>query len=174
MRLYDITSDYRALFDAFDDADELSDEEVQAYFDTLEAIEGDFEIKAENIACFIKELSGDVDTLREEEAALNARRKTKENLIARLKAMLVENMTAIDKRKIDRPRAKLSLRQNAESAFIEDEREFIKWAQAHDRDDLLSYSAPRIGKTAVKEALKDGQELPPYVKIVRTTSVIIR
>lgn len=174
MRLYDITSDYRALFDAFDDADELSDEEVQAYFDTLEAIEGDFEVKAKNIACFIKELSGDVDTLREEEAALSVRRKAKENLIKRLKAMLVENMTAINKRKIDRPRAKLSLKQNAESAYIGDERGFIKWAQSHDRDDLLSYGTPKIGKTAVKDALKDGQELPPYVKIVRTTSVIIK
>ena len=116
MRLYDITSDYRALFDAFDDADDLTDDQIEAYFDTLEAIEGDFEIKAENVACFIKELSGEVDTLKAEEAALNARRRTKENLIARLKNMLVENMTAIDKRKIDRPRAKLSLRQNPESA----------------------------------------------------------
>ena len=174
MRLYDITTDYRELFDAFDDADDLTDDQIEAYFDTLEAIEGDFEVKAENIACFIKELSGDVDTLREEEAALSARRKVKENLIARLKAMLVENMTAIDKRKIDRPRAKLSLRQNPESADVGDEKEFIKWAQSHNHDDLLSYKAPTVAKTAVKQAIKDGAQLPPYVKIVRTTSVIIK
>ena len=174
MRLYDITSNYRELFDTFDDADDLTDDQIEAYFDTLEGIEDEFELKAENIACFIKELSGDVDTLREEEAALGARRKVKENLIARLKAMLVENMTAIDKRKIDRPRAKLSLRQNPESADVGDEKAFIAWAQSKGRDDLLTYKAPTVARTAVKQAIKDGAQLPPYVKIVRTTSVIIK
>ena len=176
MRLYDITSNYRELFDTFDDADDLTDDQIEAYFDTLEAIEGDFEVKAENIACFIKELNGEVDTLKAEESALSARRKAKENIITRLKAMLIESMIAIDKRKIDRPRAKLSLRQNPESVDIGEpyEKTFIAWAQAHDHDDLLSYKAPTIAKTAVKQAIKDGAELPPYVKIVRTTSVIIK
>lgn len=176
MRLYDITSDYRTLFDAFDDAENLSDEQVQAYFDTLKAIEGDFEIKAENIACFIKELNGEIETLSAEESALNARRKVKENLRTRLKTMLIDNMTAINKKKIDRPRAKLSLKQNPESVDIGEpyEKTFIAWAQSHNHDDLLSYKAPTIAKTAVKQAIKDGAELPPYVKIVRTTSVIIK
>ena len=174
MRLYDITSNYPELFDTFDDADDLTDDQIEAYFDTLEAIEGDFEIKAENIACFIKELNGEVDALKAEKSALSARRKAKENIITRLKAMLIESMIAINKRKIDRPRAKLSLRQNPESADVGDEKEFIRWAQSHNHDDLLSYKAPTVAKTAVKQAIKDGAQLPPYVKIVRTTSVIIK
>lgn len=174
MRLYDITSNYRELFDTFDDADDLTDDQIEAYFDTLEGIEDEFELKAENIACFIKELLGEVEMLKSEEIALKVRRKTKENLCGRLRQMLIDNMTAIGIRKIDRPRAKLSLRQNPESADVGDEKSFIAWAQSHDHDDLLSYKEPTIAKTAVKQAIKDGEELPPYVKIVRTTSVIIK
>lgn len=174
MRLYDITTDYRELFDAFDDADDLTDDQIEAYFDTLEAIEGDFEIKAKNIACFIKELTAESEMLKTEIASLKVRKQVKDNLIKRLKTMLVDNMTAINKRKIDRPRAKLSLKLNAESADVGDEREFIKWAQTHERDDLLNYGTPDVRKTAVKQALNDGAELPPYVKLVRTTSVIIK
>lgn len=174
MKLYDITQSYRELFDAFDTADDLTDEEIEAYFDTLEAIEGDFEIKAENIACFIKELTAESEMLKAEMASLRARKQVKDNLIKRLKTMLIDGMSAIDKRKIDRPRAKLSLKQNPESADVGDEKEFIIWAQTHDRDDLLSYGKPTVAKTAVMQAIKDGTELPPYVKIVKTMSVIIK
>ena len=85
MSLYDITADYRELFDNFDNADDLTDEQIEAYFDTLEAIEGDFEIKAVNIACYVKELKAEIELFKAEEAALKARRQTKENLEKRLK-----------------------------------------------------------------------------------------
>lgn len=174
MRLYDITTNYRELFDTFDDADDLTDDQIEAYFDTLEAIEGDFEVKAENIACFIKELSHEKEAIDYEIKQLRQRSQVKENLVKRLKTMLIDGMTAIDKRRIDRPRAKLSLRQNPESADIGDEKAFIKWALTNGRDDLLRYRDPEVQKTAVKQAVKDGAQLPPYVKIVRTTSVIIK
>lgn len=174
MSLYDITADYRELFDNFDNADDLTDEQIEAYFDTLEAIEGDFEIKAVNIACYVKELKAEIELFKAEEAALKARRQTKENLEKRLKEMLVDGMTAIGKKKIDKPRARLTLKANPESADVGDEKEFIKWAQTHDRDDLLNYGAPKVARTAVKNAIHDGAELPDYVKLVRTTSVIIK
>ena len=176
MRLYELTQDYRELFDTFDDADDLTDDQIEAYLDTIEAIEGNFEIKAENIACFIKELTADSKMLETEINSLEARKTVKDNLIKRLKTMLIANMTAIGKRKIDRPRAKLLLQQNPESVDISKpyEKTFIAWAQSHDHDDLLSYKAPTIAKTAVKQAIKDGAELPPYVKIVRTTKIIIK
>lgn len=174
MKLYDITQSYRELFDAFDTADDLTDEEIEAYFDTLEAIEGDFEIKAENIACFIKELTAESQMYDSEIKSLQARKKAKDNVILWRKTMLVDGMTQLDKKKIDRPRAKLTLRQNPESADVGDEKEFIAWAQMHDHDDLLKYGKPTVAKTAVKQAIEDGTKLPPYVKIVRTTSVIIK
>ena len=126
MKLYELTEEYRQLFNTFDDCDELSDEEVQAYFDTLEAIEGEFDIKAENIACFIKELNGEVDLLTAEINSLKARKSSKDKLIDRLKDMLVDNMQAVGIKKIDRPMAKLSLRNNAQSVTFEKRERFYR------------------------------------------------
>lgn len=172
MKLYEITENYRQLFDTFDDCDELTDEEIEAYFDTLEAIEGEFDIKAENIACFIKELCGEVDMLSAEISSLRARKSAKDKLIARLKEMLVDNMQAVGIKKIDRPRAKLSLRNNAQSVTFEKESAFIEWAKANNCE-FLRFSEPEISKTAVKSALQNGEEIPG-AELVRTVSVIIK
>lgn len=172
MELYKITDNYRELFDTFDDCDDLSDEEVQAYLDTLEAVEGEFDIKAENIACFIKELNGEVDMLAAELNSLKARKAAKEKLVARLKDMLGDNMQATGIKKIDRPRAKLSLRNNAQSVAFEKESAFIEWAKANNCD-FLRFKEPEISKTAVKNALQNGEKIPG-AELVRTVSVIIK
>lgn len=172
MKLYELTEEYRQLFNTFDDCDELSDEEVQAYFDTLEAIEGEFDIKAENIACFIKELNGEVDLLTAEINSLKARKSSKDKLIDRLKDMLVDNMQAVGIKKIDRPMAKLSLRNNAQSVTFEKESAFIEWAKANNCE-FLRFKEPEISKTAVKQALQNGEEIPG-AELVRTVAVIIK
>ena len=63
-RLFDIAENYRELFDTFDDCDDLTDDQIEAYFDTLEGIEGEFAEKVENIACFIKELTVEADGIK--------------------------------------------------------------------------------------------------------------
>lgn len=172
MKLYEITENYRQLFDTFDDCDKLTNEEIEAYFDTLEAIEGEFDVKAENIACFIKELNGEVDLLTAEINNLKARKSSKDKLIDRLKDMLVDNMQAVGIKKIDRPKAKLSLRNNAQSVAFEKESAFIEWAKANNCD-FLRFKEPEISKTAVKQALQNGEEIPG-AELVRTVSVIIK
>lgn len=143
-RLFDIAENYRDLFDTFDDCDELTDEQIEAYFDTLEA----------------------------EAKAMTARAKVKRNLIVRLKNMLLENMQRCGIKKIDRPRARISLRSNAESVYIPDDAALIPWLLEH-ADDCLSYRPPEISKTRVKDALRSGREIPG-AELVRTVSVIIK
>lgn len=171
-RLFDIAENYRALFDAFDDCDDLTDDQIEAYFDTLEGIEGEFAEKAENIACFIKELDVDASAMETEAKAMTARAKVKRNLIARLKNMLLENMQRCGMKKIDRPRARISLRSNAESVYIPNDAALIPWLLEH-ADDCLSYKAPEISKTKVKAALQGGRKIPG-ASLVRTVSVIIK
>lgn len=174
MSIYNISANYRALFDTFDNAEDLTDEEIEAYFDTLEGIEDEFDIKAENIACYIKSLNGDVDLIDEEIEALKRRKQVKENLIARLKKMLVENMQRIKKRKIDRPRAKLTLKNNAEQAHFTDEKAFLKWAEEQDKAEFINISIKHtLSKTAVKAALQGGEELPG-AWLEKSVSVIIK
>ena len=89
MRLYEMSAEFAALFDGLDsisaweptivdgiavDDDGVVIEDVAEYkekwiadrLDKLMEMEADFEVKAENIACFIKELSGEAETLRKE------------------------------------------------------------------------------------------------------------
>lgn len=194
MRLYEMSAEFAALFDGLDsisaweptivdgiavddngvvieDVAEYKDKWIADWLDRLMEIEADFEVKAENIACFIKELSGEAETLRKEKKSVSSRLDAKTHLIDRLKTMLVENMTAIGRKKIDMPKAKISLRNNQETAQFLHEKEFISWANMN-RPDLLKYT-PEINRTAVKTALQNGDKIQGAV-LGRTVSAIIK
>lgn len=179
MTLYEISDGFRALYDQLDDMiedEELTDEQredmQQAWFDTLEGIEAEFEEKAENVACFIKVLKGEADMMAAEEKVLAARRRSREKRIESLKNYLLGRMDAVHLKKIDRPKARISTRNNAESVAIDDPMGFILWAQKHN-DSLLRYKEPEINKTEVKQALQEGGSLP-HCHLQRTRSVIIK
>ena len=194
MRLYEMSAEFAALFDGLDsisaweptivdgiavdddgvvieDVAEYKDKWISDRLDKLMEMEADFEVKAENIACFIKELSGEAETLRKEKKNVSSRLDAKTHLIDRLKTMLVENMTAIGRKKIDMPKAKISLRNNQETAQFLHEKEFISWANMN-RPDLLKYT-PDISKTAVKTALQNGEKIPGAT-LGRTVSALIK
>ena len=194
MRLYEMSAEFAALFDGLDsisaweptivdgiavdddgvvieDVAEYKEKMLAEYFDRLMKVEADFEVKAENIACFIKELSGEAETLRKEKKSVSSRLDAKTHLIDRLKTMLVENMTAIGRKKIDMPKAKISLRNNQETAQFLHEKEFISWANMN-RPDLLKYT-PEINRTAVNTALQSGDKIQGAV-LGRTASAIIK
>ena len=194
MRLYEMSAEFAALFDGLDsisaweptivdgivvdddgvvieDVAEYKEKWIADWLDKLMKVEADFEVKAENIACFIKELSGEAETLRKEKKSVSSRLDAKTHLIDRLKTMLIENMTAIGRKKIDMPKAKISLRNNQETAQFLHEKEFISWANMN-RPDLLKYT-PEINRTAVKTALQNGDKIQGAV-LGRTVSAIIK
>lgn len=197
MKLYELSTDFSRLFDDFDaicsyepekseSGDYIDDggsiiedlaayrQELQeAWFDTLDGIEQEFEDKAENVAAYIKSLKAEADDLKEEEAALNRRRKVKENQIDRLKDYLLHSMMTINRTKIDTPKAKLSIRNNAESVRFDDENEFITRCELAGADDFLRYKKPEIDKTEVKAALKRGEQIEG-ARLIRTQSLIIK
>lgn len=197
MKLYELSTDFSRLFDDFDaicsyepekseSGDYIDDggsiiedlaayrQELQeAWFDTLDGIEQEFEDKAENVAAYIKSLKAEADDLKEEEAALNRRRKVKENQIDRLKDYLLHSMMTINRTKIDTPKAKLSIRNNAESVQFDDEEQFIRLCLARGQDDYLRYKDPELNKTAVKKALQSGMEIDG-ARLIRTQSLIIK
>ena len=197
MKLYELSTDFSRLFDDFDvicsyepekndngdyvddDGNVINDitayrQELQeAWFDTLDGIEQEFEDKAENVAAYIKSLKAEADDLKEEEAALNRRRKVKENQIDRLKDYLLHSMMTINRTKIDTPKAKLSIRNNAESVQFDDEEQFIRLCLARGQDDYLRYKDPELNKTAVKKALQSGMEIEG-ARLIRTQSLIIK
>lgn len=171
MSLYEISGRFKNLYDELDlmiDDDDLS----EAWFDTLEGIEGEFDDKAESVALYIKNLTAEAEAIKAEKDVLDKRLKAKTNAVKRLKEYLKLCMEQTSRKKIETPRAVISVRNNPESASISDEHAFIEWAKAQ-RDDLLRYKEPEISRTAVKEALQAGQDIP-YAELARTKSVIIK
>ena len=180
-RLFDISQDFEVLFDQFDAINEYEfalnengepvdddgnvvnpetakAEMLEAWFDTLTGIEEEFNFKAENLAQYIKCLKAEAQDIDEEMEKLKARRDSRNKRIERLKAYLMDCMQKTGVEKIDMPRAKISIRNNAPAVKIENEVEFIQMLQENDRDDLLKYSLPEIRKSEIKKLINAGEK----------------
>ena len=145
---------------------------LSAWQDTLEAVGGDFDEKAGNIAAYIKNLKAEAENIHKEERALAVRRRVKEKALARITEYLLCEMERAGKRKIDTPRAAIFVRNNPETVEITDERKFVEWAQEH-AESVLKYVQPEIRKREVLALIKGGQEVPE-ARLTRMQSVIIK
>ena len=153
MKLYEIAADYRELLEAIE-AGEIPEESIE---DTLESITTVLEDKADNIACFIKNLTAEVDAIKAEEQKLAKRRKAKERQIVRVTNYLANTLLASGYTSVETTRNKISFR-GSEAVAIPDERAFIEWA-TKEHDELLTYGKPTVNRTAVKAALDSGAEI---------------
>ena len=195
MNLYNMSADFAAELDAFDalinpewertpDGDYITEdgelitpaeyrEAIETRFIALTNMETDIEKRAENIAVYIKNLNADIGEMKAEEDNLKTRRRAKENTVSNLKNYLLSCMTSVNRNKIDCPRARISVRNNAESVAVSDPEKFIHWAQENNHEDLLKYSEPEIRKSAIKPLLQGGEDIP-YTTLTRTQSVVIK
>ena len=148
------------------------EEMAEAWFNTLETMEADIYDKAENVALYIKNLDYEIKAIKSEKSRLDARLKSKENSCKNMLEYLKNCLEAAKLKKIETPRAAISIRNNPESVEISDEKSFIGWAQDNN-DDLLRYKDPEVNKTAVKQLLKAGEEVP-FAKLIRTQSLTIK
>ena len=150
----------------------VREEMAQAWFDTLDGMEIAIQEKAENVALYIKNLDYEIKAIKNEKSRLDARLKSKENSCKNMLEYLKNCLEAAKLKKIETPRAAISIRNNPESVEITDEKSFIGWAQDNN-DDLLRYKDPEVNKTAVKQLLKAGEEVP-FAKLIRTQSLNIK
>ena len=148
------------------------EEMTQAWFDTLDGMEIEIQEKAESVALYIKKLNYEIQAIKAEKSCLDARLKAKEKSSKNMLEYLKNCMEAVKLKKIETPRTAISIRNNPESVEIADEKSFINWAQDNN-DDLLRYKDPEVNKTAVKQLLKAGEEVP-YAKLIRTQSLTIK
>lgn len=155
MRLYDIAQEYKNVLCL------LGNEEIdqQAVLDTLESIEGEFEEKADNTACIIKDLLSDAEALKKEAVALSARAKQKQNSADYLINCLFSQMEELGKYQIETSRNLLKVKNTPPEVKIQNESDFIVWATM-EHEEFLRQKTPEIDKIALKEALKSGQEIP--------------
>lgn len=194
-RLFDISADFEELFNRFDEIQEMEFEKnedgqfidpegniinpetyradmLQAWFDTLEGIEEEFNFKAENTAQYIKSLKAEEAAIKSEEDKLKKRRQQYSRKIECMTVYLKNCMMQMGVKKIETPRARITIRNNAPSLKIADEISFINMLQENSRDDLLKYELPEIRKSEIKKLIKSGEVFPGAV-LESSQSVII-
>ena len=132
----------------------------------LDKLQMEREKKLENVACWIKDLKAEAEALKAEKQALAERQKVAENKAESLKKWLAY---ALQGEKFKTTKCAISFRKT-EAVEVTDEglNNLMK-----EHDELLTYKAPEPNKTAIKDALKDGLNVPG-VQLVQNVSTIIK
>lgn len=151
MNLYEINEQLKVVLDGGIVIDEETGE-ILFDAENIEALQLALKDKLEGCALYLKNLEAEAAAIKEEEARLVARRKTKERKAERLKEYVRDTMADNGEGfRLETPRAALSLRRS-ESVAITDQslipREYLRI-----KEDI------KPDKTAIKKALKDGQDV---------------
>ena len=161
--LFILAQEHRALADKLHDLD--LDE--QTILDTLEGESTDLVEKGKNVAAIFRNLESDAKQIKEAEQQLSERRKAIEKRAEQLKNYLKTNMEVASISKIECPWFIVSIAQNQEAVTVDDEslipRDYFKEIPA-------TY---QLDKALVKQAIKDGYEVPG-ARLTRGTSLRIK
>lgn len=148
MNLYEITGELLALLEMA----ESPDTDPDALRDTMEAVTGELEEKAEGYGCVIRQLEYDVAALATEIKRLTNRKRAIEENISAMKTRLQDAMTATGKTKLKTNLFSFTVRKNAPALTVTDEDKIPEryWVLPE----------PVLDKAALKDDLKSGQEIP--------------
>lgn len=125
--------------------------------------------KIEGMSLWWKNLSAEAAAIRAEEIRLAERRKDLEKKADRLKQYLAE---ILDGTKFSTGRVACSFRKS-KSVEITDEAEFIRQMQETQHFEFLTYSAPKVNRTEIANALKAGQ-LVPGAQLIEKNNLSIK
>ena len=160
--LFDLTGKWLELYDMADDPDMDAD----MWFDTIEGLDGEIEDKADGYAKVITQLNADATAIKAEEDRLYRRRTTIENRIKNMKSRLQGMMEITGKKKIKTELFSFGIQKNPASVVIDDEKMIP--------GEFLIPQAPKIDKTAIKDALKAGVDMAGIAHLEQTQSLRIR
>ncbi|MDE7323069.1 MAG: siphovirus Gp157 family protein [Lachnospiraceae bacterium] len=121
--------------------------------DALNTLEMERDAKIENIALWIKNLLSDAEQMKAERDALAEREKSAKNKAENLKKYLSGYLNG---KKFSTPKVAISFR-NSTSVEVSD---INKIMSLDDADSYLKYSEPTPDKTAIKNAIKSGVQIP--------------
>lgn len=149
--LYQLVDLYKKDLETLEDLD--LDEQTLA--DTLDSLTGELEVKATNVAMFVRNLEATAAAIKDAESQMAARRKAMENRAKRVKQYLKDCMATAGISKIEHPMLALSIRKNPPSVEILDDRQIPAeyWVTPPPPE-------KQISKTLIMQALKSGVDVP--------------
>jgi hypothetical protein len=164
LTLYSLSTNYLQALEALTDPE--ADLPAEAVNDTLEALAGELEDKAVNVAKFLRNMEAMADAIKAAEADMAKRRKALENRVQWLKDYLKGNMEHSGITKIECPYFKLSIQSNPASVNILDEVAIPDQF----KEQVVSW---KIDKTAIKKAILAGQSVAG-ASLVNGTRLVIK
>lgn len=133
MKLYELSEIYNNIIDL-----DLPEEELTT---ALQNINEEIEAKADNIAKVLRELDGQIETIKAEEKRLQEKRKAIENKRENLKNYLKNQMEILDKKKIKTDLFSFNISKNKASVRILDEtkipEEYFKITKTANKTEIL-------------------------------------
>lgn len=146
MRLYEIGEDLLEVMAMAEDPDIDPD----VFADTLEAVTGEFEVKADGYAKIIRQLEYEAAAYNAESKALKNKEQTALKKADRLKASLKEVMEVTGRTKFKTELFDFGIRNNKPSVVIDDLQRVPQ--------EFLKFKDPEADKTAIYKMLKDGTQ----------------
>lgn len=148
--LYVIAHEFKAMVDKL----ENSELDQQTIKDTIEGESGALEVKATNVAMYVRNLESMAEQIKQAEQAMAERRKALENKSKQIKDYLLENMQYAGISKIESPYFTLSINKNPPSVIIDDESQLkVKFFTTPKPPE------PAPDKTKIKAAIEAGEEV---------------
>ncbi|MBL1263808.1 siphovirus Gp157 family protein [Methylomicrobium sp. RS1] len=150
LTLYQLSAQYLQALDAL--ADPEAELPAEAVSDTLEALAGELEEKAVNVAKFLRNMEATAEAIKAAEANMAKRRKTLENRVQWLKDYLRSNMEHSGITEIECPYFRVTIQSNPPAVEICDEDS----VPAEFKEPVVSW---KVDKTAIRKALQAGQSV---------------
>ena len=145
--LYELKNEYKILKEMMED-ESIDDQIIK---DTMEGVEYEIEIKAENYAKIIRELEGDMSVIKNEIDRLKSKKERIEKNIEKIKENLKEAMLETGKTKIKTDLFSIGIQKNGGKAPMIIDEDMVP-------NDYLLYT-PSINKDLIRQQLEKGEEL---------------
>ncbi|PIH59083.1 siphovirus Gp157 family protein [Paenibacillus sp. LK1] len=159
-KLYELGEKYRRFnhfVDAAWDDEDMTEDDLQMYIETLESIEDEVEVKVENIVKFMKNIEGDIEAFKNEEKRLEKKRKYLQNKFDGLKSYMQNTLEVSKIDKVNAGTFKVKLQVNPPSINIID--------PAKIPDTFKIEQEPKIDSKALLKAVKNGLEVEGAVLV---------
>ncbi len=164
LTLYEVSQTYLHALEALTDPE--ADIPTDTIRDTMEALEGELQDKAVNVAKYIRNMETQAQAIKAAETDMAKRRKTLETRAIKMKEYLKEHMQRTGIKKIPSPWFVISVQKNPASVYVHDEQKIP--GDYKNEQTIIS-----VDKAALKIILKAGQVVPG-AELVNGTRLAIK